>query len=50
MKRSWISTGLALVLPLVAIFLLWNHGIGAARRARQTSRKLGKTGRTTSAT
>jgi murein L,D-transpeptidase YcbB/YkuD len=34
-KRSWISKGLVLVLPLVAIFLLWDHGIGAARRARR---------------
>lgn len=37
MKRSWIWTGLALVFSLFAIFLLWNHNIGAARRApRQT--------------
>jgi murein L,D-transpeptidase YcbB/YkuD len=28
-------TGLALVLPLVVIFLLWDHGDGAARRARR---------------
>ena len=35
MKRSWISTGLALVLPLVAIYLLWEYGVGAARRARK---------------
>jgi L,D-transpeptidase YcbB len=34
-KRSWISTGLALVLPLVAIFLLWNIAIGAAGCARR---------------
>jgi murein L,D-transpeptidase YcbB/YkuD len=34
-KRSWISKGLELVLPLDAIFLLWDHGIGAARRARR---------------
>jgi hypothetical protein len=34
-KRSWISTGLALVLPLVAIYLLWEYGVGAARRARK---------------
>jgi murein L,D-transpeptidase YcbB/YkuD len=34
-KRSWISTGLALVLPLVVILLLWDHGVGAARRARR---------------
>lgn len=33
MKRAWIWTGLALVLPLLAIFLKWNHGVGAARRA-----------------
>ena len=40
MKRSWISTGLALALPLVAIFLLWNLGIGAAgceRRQAESS-------------
>jgi len=35
MKRSWISTGLALALPLVAIFLFWDHRTGAARRARR---------------
>jgi murein L,D-transpeptidase YcbB/YkuD len=36
-KRSWISTGAALVLPLVAIFVFWDHRTGAARRApRQT--------------
>ena len=34
-KRSWISTGLALVLALVAIFLLWNLAIGAAGCARR---------------
>jgi hypothetical protein len=34
-KRSWISTRLALMLPVVAIFLLWGHAIGAARRARR---------------
>lgn len=35
MKRWWIWKGLALVLPLFAIFLLWNYGVGAARRARR---------------
>jgi murein L,D-transpeptidase YcbB/YkuD len=34
-KRSWISTGVALVLPLVAIFLFWDHRTGAAKRARR---------------
>jgi L,D-transpeptidase YcbB len=34
-KRSWIWKSAALVLPLAAIFLLWNHGIGAAGRARR---------------
>jgi L,D-transpeptidase YcbB len=34
-KRSSISTGLAIVLPLVAILLLWDFGVGAARRARK---------------
>src|SRR6185437_4531042 len=34
-KRWWIWKGLALVLPLFAIFLLWNYGVGAARRARR---------------
>jgi L,D-transpeptidase YcbB len=32
MKRSWISTGVALMLLLVAIFLFWDHRTGAARR------------------
>jgi murein L,D-transpeptidase YcbB/YkuD len=34
-KRSRISTGLALVLSLAAIFLSWDHDIGAARPARR---------------
>ena len=34
MKQSQIPKGLVLVLPLVALPLLWYHGIGAARRAR----------------
>jgi len=34
-KRSWISTSLALALPLVAISLLWEYGVRAARRARK---------------
>ena len=34
-KRSWISAGLASVLPLFASFLLWNYGVGAAGRARR---------------
>src|ERR1700756_1182770 len=34
-KRTWISKGLALALPLFAIFLLWNYGVGAARRTRR---------------
>lgn len=42
MKRSWISKGLVLVLPLVAIFLLWDHGIGAARRARRQTEASGR--------
>jgi L,D-transpeptidase YcbB len=33
-KGTWISKGLALMLPLVAIFLLRDHGIDAARRVR----------------
>jgi len=32
-NRLWISKGLAIVLPLLAIFLLWEQGIGAGRRA-----------------
>jgi L,D-transpeptidase YcbB len=32
--QSQISKGLVLVLPLVALPLLWYHGVGAARRAR----------------
>jgi murein L,D-transpeptidase YcbB/YkuD len=43
-KRSWIWTGLALVLPLVAIFLLWNHSIGAARRARRQTESSARPG------
>ena len=35
MKRSWISKALMLALPLIAVFLMWDHGIGAARRARR---------------
>jgi L,D-transpeptidase YcbB len=34
-KGTWISKGLALIVPLVAIFLLRDHGIDAARRARR---------------
>jgi L,D-transpeptidase YcbB len=34
-KRSWISKGLMLALPLIAVFLMWDYGIGAARRARR---------------
>jgi L,D-transpeptidase YcbB len=34
-KRSWISKGLALMLPLAAIFLFLDHRTGAARRARR---------------
>jgi len=34
-KRWWIWKGLALVSPLFAIFLLWNYGVGATRRARR---------------
>jgi L,D-transpeptidase YcbB len=34
-KRSWISKALMLVLPLIAVFLMWDHGIGAARHARR---------------
>jgi len=34
-KRSWISKALMLALPLIAVFLMWDHGIGAARRARR---------------
>lgn len=33
MKRSWISTGMLFVLPLVAIFLLCDHVVSSARRA-----------------
>ena len=33
MKKVSISTGLALALALVTIFLVWNHSVGAARRA-----------------
>jgi murein L,D-transpeptidase YcbB/YkuD len=33
-KQSQISKGLVLVLPLVALPLLWYHGIGAAKHAR----------------
>jgi murein L,D-transpeptidase YcbB/YkuD len=33
-KQSQISKGLVLVLPFVALPLLWYHGLGAARRAR----------------
>jgi murein L,D-transpeptidase YcbB/YkuD len=35
-KRSWISTGPVLTLPIVAIFLLWNHSVGAAGPRRKT--------------
>ena len=35
MKRSWISNALMLALPLIAVFLMWDHGIGAARLARR---------------
>jgi murein L,D-transpeptidase YcbB/YkuD len=34
-KRASISTGLASVLALFTIFLVWDHSIGAARRARR---------------
>jgi L,D-transpeptidase YcbB len=34
-KRWWSWKGLAIALPLVAIFLLWNHSSGAARRTRR---------------
>jgi len=34
-KRSWISNALMLALPLIAVFLMWDHGIGAARLARR---------------
>ena len=37
MKRSRISMGLALVLAVVAISLLWSYGIGSARSARTQS-------------
>jgi L,D-transpeptidase YcbB len=36
-KRSWISAGLALVLTLVAISLLWIYRISSARSARSQS-------------
>jgi murein L,D-transpeptidase YcbB/YkuD len=36
-KRSRISMGLVLVLPLVAITLLWSYRIGSARSARTQS-------------
>jgi murein L,D-transpeptidase YcbB/YkuD len=36
-KRSWISTGLALVLPFVAIFFVWDYGVGTARLVRTQS-------------
>jgi L,D-transpeptidase YcbB len=45
MKRSWIFNSLPLILPLVAIALLWACGEGWARRAHvqsETSAKAGK--------
>jgi murein L,D-transpeptidase YcbB/YkuD len=36
-KQSPISKGMLLVLPVVAIALLWGHGIASARRARPQS-------------
>jgi murein L,D-transpeptidase YcbB/YkuD len=36
-KQARISNGLPLMLPLIAIALLWGHGIGSARRARTQS-------------
>ena len=35
MKRATLSTGLALVLALFTIFLVWDHSIGAARPAHR---------------
>ncbi len=37
MKQSWIPRGLLLVLPLVALALLWGHSAGWAKRARAHS-------------
>ena len=37
MKQSPISKWLALLLPLVAISLWWDHGIAGATRARMQS-------------
>jgi L,D-transpeptidase YcbB len=42
LKRSWILQGLASVLVLVAIFLLWDYGAGAARRALAQSESTAK--------
>ena len=42
MKRSWISNGFVLVLPLAVIFLLGELGIDAARRARRQTEALAK--------
>ena len=42
MKRSWILQGLASLLVLVAIFLLWDYGVGAARRALAQSESTAK--------
>jgi murein L,D-transpeptidase YcbB/YkuD len=42
MKQSRISKVLVLMLPLIAIFLLWDHGTGAARRARRQTEALAR--------
>jgi len=42
LKRSWISKSQALVLTLVAIFLLWDYGVSAARRALAQSESAAK--------
>jgi len=41
-KRSRISMGLVLVLPLVASPLLWSYGISSARSARTHSETFAK--------
>ncbi len=37
MKQSRVSNGFPLMVPLVAIALLWGHGMASAKRARPQS-------------
>jgi hypothetical protein len=42
LNRLWVCKGLALLLLLVAIFLLWDHSIGAGGRARRQTESSAK--------